>query len=206
MRDAHCSSCSCCKGRPRSVQSETAILDATLQLLEDKLLCNVTIEAIAQKAGVGKATIYKWWPSKAALALDAFLTRTRMTVEIPDTGSAKTDFTESLKSLMRFFTSKTGRVFCQFIAECQIDAEFAHLFREYFLTSRRNAVGVILSRAEARGEIRGDLDRELVLDLIYGPMVYRLLVGQAPVNDAEAEQLIEAIFEGMRKRPEQSEK
>ena len=200
MNDAKCSTC---KGRPRSAQSEAAILDATLQLLEDKLLRHVTIEAIAQKAGVGKATIYKWWPSKAALTLDAFLTRTQMQVAVPDTGAAKVDFTEQLKSLIRFYSSKTGRVFCQFIAECQIDPEFADLFRRGFLTSRRNAVGVILSRGVERGEIRRDLDKDLVLDLIYGPMVYRLLVGHAPVNDTEAEHMIEAIFEGMRKRPDQ---
>jgi AcrR family transcriptional regulator len=181
------------------VQSECAILEATLQLLEEKPLRDVTIEAIAQKAGVGKATIYKWWPTKVALALDAFLTRTRLTVDLPDTGSARVDFTEQLKSLARFYTSKTGRLFCQFIGECQFDPEFAATFRACFLASRRDAVGVILARGVERGEIRGDLDRELVLDLIYGPMLYRLLAGHAPVSDAEVEKMIATLFDGIQK-------
>ena len=193
---------SCCKGRPRSAKSTAAILDATLRLLEDRPLRDTTIEAIAQEAGVGKATIYKWWPSKAHLALEAFLSRTERDVSIPDTGSARTDFEEQLQSLQQFYQSKIGRLFCQFLAEGQIDPEFAAHFRDSFLSSRRKAVGVILERGMARGELAADLDRELALDLLYGPMFYRLLAGHAPVNGGEMAKVVAAVFDGISIRQE----
>ncbi|HVX65945.1 MAG TPA: TetR/AcrR family transcriptional regulator [Bryobacteraceae bacterium] len=190
-----------CRGRQRSAESECAILTATLQLLEQKPLRDITIEAIAQKAGVGKATIYKWWPSKAYVALDSVLTRMEAAVAAPDTGSAKVDFTEQLKSLIRFYTSPAGRIFCQFIAEGQSDPEFAKLFRERFLAPRRDAVRVIWQRGVERGEVRREIDSELVLDLIYGPTIFRLLAGHAPLNDAEAANIVAAVFAGIEKRP-----
>ena len=81
------------RGRQRSEASEEAILTATLSLLKEKPLRDITVEAIARKAGVGKATIYKWWPSKAYVALDAFLRRMNRMVPTPDTGSVESDFT-----------------------------------------------------------------------------------------------------------------
>src|SRR5215469_113770 len=92
-------------GRQRSKESEDAILAATLCLLKEKPLRDITIEEIARKAGVGKATIYKWWPSKAYVALDAFLGKMNKMVPTPDTGSAEGDFKEQLNSLIAFYTS-----------------------------------------------------------------------------------------------------
>src|SRR6201987_3966920 len=129
-----------CRGRPRSEESEVAILDATIQLLSKRPLRDISMEEIARKAGVGKATIYKWWPSKAYVALDAFLRRMNRMVPTPDTGSAENDFREQLYTLITFLTSPTGRIFSQFLAEGQSDAEFATLFRERFFKPRREAV------------------------------------------------------------------
>jgi AcrR family transcriptional regulator len=190
-----------CRGRQRSVQSESATLTATLELLEQRPLRDITIEAIAQKAGVGKATIYKWWPSKAYVALDAVLSRMRATVAAPDTGSAKRDFTEQLKSLLQFYSSPAGRIFRQFLAEGQSDPEFSKLFRERVLAPRREVVSAIWQRGVDRGEILGSLDSELVLDLIYGPTIFRLLAGHGPLNDAVAESMIAAVFGGIQKPP-----
>jgi hypothetical protein len=114
-----------------------------------------------------------------------------------DTGSAKQDFLYQLKSLIRVYSTKTGRIFCQFIAECQSDPQFAKMFRQRFLGPRRAAVRVIWQRGVARGEINPDLDVEMVLDMIYAPMVYRLLTGHAPFTDVEADQLIDAVFAGI---------
>jgi AcrR family transcriptional regulator len=185
------------RGRQRSTESEAAILTATLRLLKSKPLRDITIEEIAQKAGVGKATIYKWWPSKAYVALDAFLRKMFKTVATPDTGSAQKDFTEQLHSVMAFYTSPTGRIFSQFLAEGQSDPEFATLFRERFLQPRREAVGVILDRGIKRGQLNGKLDREIVLDLIYGPTIFRLMAGHGPLNEKEADAMISALFHGI---------
>lgn len=188
------------RGRQRSEESEDAILCATLTLLKKKPLRDITIEAIARKAGVGKATIYKWWPSKAYVALDAFLRKTNRMVPTPDTGSVETDLKEQLQYLTKFYTSPTGRIFGQFLAEAQSDSEFAALFRERFMKPRREIAGVILDRAVKRGEIDGSLDRELVLDLIYGPVIHRVMNMQAPFEPERAEAMVSALFRGIGSR------
>ena len=169
------------RGRHRSLVAESAILRATLYLLERQPLRKVTADAIALRAGVSKATIYKWWSNKSLVALDAYLAGMTEQVPLPDTGSAEQDFTEQLKSVMTFFTTPIGRLFCQFIAEGQSDTNFLELFRNRFLHARRDSARVMWRRGVDRGDIRDDLDSELVLDLIYGPMVWRLLAGHAPV-------------------------
>jgi AcrR family transcriptional regulator len=186
------------RGRHRSVEAEASILKAALYLLERKPLRQVTTDAIAQRAGVSKATIYKWWPNKSMVALDAYLGGMTQRVAIPDTGSAELDFTVQLKSLTAFYKSSLGRIFSQFIAEGQSDPGFLALFRDRFLYARRDAARVMWRRGVDRGEIRKEIDGEIVLDLIYGPMVFRLLAGHGSLNDHESEAMIDAIFGGLR--------
>ena len=187
------------RGRHRSIEAKTAILKATLQLLERKPLRKVTADAIAKRAGVSKATIYKWWPNKTLVALEAYLTGMTERVAAPDTGSAETDFILQLKSVNAFYTSSLGRLFCQFIAEGQSDPGFLALFRERFLYARRDAARVMWRRGVDRGEIREDIDSEIVLDLIYGPMIFRLLAGHGSLNDCESEKMVELVFGGVRR-------
>jgi AcrR family transcriptional regulator len=186
------------RGRQRSVEAETSILKAMLYLLERKPLRQVTTDAIARRAGVSKATIYKWWPNKSLVALDAYLGGMTERVELPDTGSAELDFTVQLKSVTNFYKSPLGRLFCQFIAEGQSDPGFLALFRERFLYARRDAARVMWRRGVDRGEIRKEIDSEIVLDVIYGPMIFRLLAGHGSLNDGESEAMIEAVFGGLR--------
>jgi AcrR family transcriptional regulator len=169
--------------------------------LERQPLRKVTADAIAGRAGVSKATIYKWWPNKSLVALDAFLTGMTEQVLMPDTGSAEVDFTQQLKSVMAFYAGSLGRLFCQFLAEGQSDPEFLTLFRDRFLYARRAAARVMWERGVARGEIRKETDCELVLDLIYGPMVFRLLAGHGSISAQQCEALVQNVFAGVR-RPE----
>jgi AcrR family transcriptional regulator len=186
------------RGRHRSVEAEASILRATLYLLERKPLRQVTMDAIAQRAGVSKATIYKWWPNKSLVAFDAYLRGMTDRVAMPDTGSAETDFAVQLKSVTNFYKSSLGKLFCQFIAEGQSDPGFLALFRDRFLYVRRDSARAMWRRGVDRGEIRKEIDGEIVLDLIYGPMVFRLLAGHGSLNDRESEAMIEAIFGGLR--------
>jgi AcrR family transcriptional regulator len=187
------------RGRQRSEESEDAILCATLQLLKTKPLRDITIDEIARKAGVGKATIYKWWPSKAYVALDAFLRKMNRSVPNPDTGSAEADLKEQIHYLATFYTSPTGRIFGQFLAEAQSDREFAVLLRERFMKPRREIAGVVFDRAVKRGEVDAALDRDLVLDLIYGPVLYRLLIVQSPFGRKRVDALVSTLFQGLRR-------
>jgi len=186
------------RGRHRSLEAEASILKAALDLLERKPLREVTADAIARRAGVSKTTIYKWWPNKNLVALDAYLGGMTERVAIPDTGSAEMDFTVQLKSVTAFYKSPLGRLFCQFIAEGQSNPGFLALFRDRFLYARRDTARVMWRRGVDRGEIRKEIDGEIVLDLIYGPMVFRLLAGHGSLNDHESEAMIEAVFGGLR--------
>jgi AcrR family transcriptional regulator len=186
------------RGRHRSLEAEASILKATLYLLERKPLRQVTVDAIAQRAGVSKATIYKWWPNKNLVALDAYLGGMAERVVMPDTGSAEMDFSLQLKSVTTFYKSSLGRLFCQFIAEGQSDPRFLALFRDRFLYLRRDAARVMWRRGVDRGEIRKEIDGEIVLDLVYGPMVFRLLAGHGSLNDRESEAMVEAVFGGLK--------
>ena len=185
------------RGRRRSLEAEAAILKATLYLLERQPLRKVTADAIARRAGVSKATIYKWWPNKTLVALDAYLAGMTQQVPTPDTGSAEVDFTRQLKSLMAFYTSSLGRLFGQFIAEGQSDPAFLALFRDRFLYARRTAARVMWQRGVDRGEIREEIDGEIVLDMIYGPMIFRLLAGHGSLSDRDSEAVVHAVFGGL---------
>jgi AcrR family transcriptional regulator len=167
--------------------------------LERQPLRKVTADAIAHRAGVSKATIYKWWPNKSLVALDAYLAGMTEQVVMPDTGSAELDFTRQLKSVMAFYTSSLGKLFCQFLAEGQSDPEFLALFRERFLYARRNAARVMWQRGVDRGEIRKEVDSEIVLDLIYGPMIFRLLAGHGSLSDRESEAIVATVFAGLKR-------
>jgi AcrR family transcriptional regulator len=193
-------------GRRRSEESEEAILAATIQLLSQKPLRDISIEEIARKANVGKTTIYKWWPSKAYVALDAFLRKINRMVPMPDTGSVRRDLLEQCRSLIAFFKSPAGRILGQFVAESESDKEFGSLFRELFLKPRREAAGVVFDRGVQRGEIDQNVDRELVLDIIYGSTIFRLFVGHSPLDDKLAEQMVSVLFEGLdKKQPKRAE-
>lgn len=184
-------------GRPRSTASKLAVLRAALDLLHEVSLRDLTIEQIAERAKVGKATIYKWWPSKAFVALEALLSSIERAVTTADTGSAQQDFLLQLKALIRFYGSPAGHIFRQFIVEGQADDAFAKAYREQFLEPRRAAVRVIWRRGVERGEIDEKFDCELVIDMIYAPLVYRLLLGHQPFGAEEATKLTEAIFGGL---------
>ena len=185
------------RGRQRSTVAQTAVLKATMELLEERPLSSVTAEDIASKAGVSKATLYKWWPNKNRIALDAFLAQMAEDVPIPDTGSARLDFLEQLKNAIRFYTSPRGRVLSQFIAEGRSDPELLKAFQVRFQEPRRKAVQMMWERGVARGELRTDIDAGTVIDLLFGPIVYRLMTEHGPMNDAAAEMLVEAVFSGI---------
>ena len=183
-------------GRGRSAESEAAVMTATADLLKEMPLRDLTIEEIAKRAGVGKATIYKWWPSKASVALDAYLKIMHHKVTVPDTGSFLEDVTLQLRSVMRFYASPDGDTFRQFLAEAQSDPEFKKMFLERFLVPRRDATRVMWERAVKRGEVDPGMDVEITMDLIYGPLIFRLLSGHAALNNAKAAAIVRAAFFG----------
>lgn len=185
-------------GRPRSEETRTDILNASYDLLIENGFAAVTVEKIAERAKVSKATIYKWWPNKAAVVMDGFLNATNVEFPIPDTGSAFEDMFIQVNNFAEFLTSRKGNVITEIIAEGQYDTKLADIYREAYFTPRRDISKQILQRGISRGELRKDLNIEVSIDLIWGPIFYRLLITGEVIDDAFIKKLINYAFEGIR--------
>jgi AcrR family transcriptional regulator len=188
------------RGRPRSETAQTAILSATIALLLDEGLHAMSMDDVAERAGVSKATIYRWWASKELLALDALSTEWAAPVATKrtDTGSLRGDLLAILRPWIRQLNEKPyGRVIAGLVAEAQIDPEFATLYNEHFVQPRRDAARRSLLRAAARGEIPADTDFEVSLDLLYGPIYHRVLHLHAPLNDRFTKDVVDAVIKAV---------
>jgi AcrR family transcriptional regulator len=184
-------------GRPRSEQSRRAVLRATSQLINEVGLRAMTTDEIASRSGVSKATIYKWWPTKYAVAVEAFLSQMDAQSADPDTGSAREDFRRTLRGLMRFYRSKNGRAYAQLVGEAQFDPRIGKELREHLIGSRRQVMRAILKRGVERGELSPDVDAEVAVDLIFGPAMYRLIAGHAPLNNASADAIVDTAMRAL---------
>lgn len=175
------------RGRPRSATAHQAILDAALGELRERGYAALTIEGIAGRAGVGKQTIYRWWSSKADVVLDAVLDLASTRIIVPDEGSLSDDLVAFLRATFRQRGERP--VLIGLMAEAILDPTFATQFRDRFLFSRRAALRSILQRAVERGEVAAELDLELLIDVVYGVLWYRLLLDHAPITEAAGQQL-----------------
>jgi len=174
-------------GRPRSETTRRAIQSAAIDELREKGYAALTIEGIAARAGAGKQTIYRWWPSKADVVLDAMLTEAANAIAVPDTGSLADDL---LAFLTETFRQRGQRpVLVGLMAQALLDPVFATAFRERFLFGRRAELRRILGRAAARGEISPEVEPELLIDVVYGVLWYRLLLDHAPLDEEAGRQL-----------------
>jgi len=189
------------RGRPRSAKAQQAILAAAIELLLEQGLHAMSMDDVAERAGVSKATIYRWWASKELLAVDALATEwaTATPSSERDTGSLRGDLLARFRPWLRQLNGKPfGRVIAGLIAEAQTDPEFAKLYREHFVQPRRDATRALLLRAIDRGEIPANTNLEVTLDLLYGPIYHRLLHGHAPLNDRFVRQVIDAVIAAVR--------
>jgi AcrR family transcriptional regulator len=163
-------------GRPRSEQARLSILRSTLKLLARKGFSELTIEAVAAHAGVGKATVYRWWPDKAALIADAFASNTTPNLHFPDTGSLRRDMSQQMQQLIKIFRSRRGRIVSAMLGAGQSDRSLIAAFRERFMMPRRQEAYATLRRAIKRGQLRKNVNMDLLLDSLYGPIYMRFLI------------------------------
>ncbi len=157
------------------------------------------MDAIAERAGVSKATIYRWWPTKEALALDALYYEWAAASDPGrDTGSLKGDLLALLRRWVRRVGSRPyARVIAALIEEARTDPKFAEEYLDRLVRPRRAQATSVFTRALDRGEIRADLDIEVALDLIYGALYHRLLHGHAPLDDTFVAQVVEMAVDGL---------
>ncbi|MFI9718345.1 TetR/AcrR family transcriptional regulator [Streptomyces sp. NPDC052396] len=181
-------------GRRRNEHVRQAILDAALRLLASAQGEHIGVAAIAQEAGVGKQTIYRWWPSKGAVLLEALTWRAREAVPVPDTGSLRADLRAAIAATFSGAQhSSTAPALRTLAREAAADPHLAELMRE-FTAARRDSLRGVLARGQERGELAADRDLDLMVDQIYGVFWYRFLLGHAPLTEETAERLTDSLI------------
>jgi AcrR family transcriptional regulator len=192
------------RGRPRSERSHRAILEAAKDLLEERGFVDLTIDEVAQRAGVSKPTIYRRWPTKGTLVFAAFSAQFLARQPVPNTGSLRGDLLAALRAWIRVVKGTvTGRTLVGLIAEAQRDPALAQIWREQFIGPVRAHHRVMIDRALERGEISPNADPEIILDLTYGSAYHRLLQSHLPLTDRFARGVVETVVAGA--RPEGSD-
>jgi AcrR family transcriptional regulator len=185
-------------GRPRSERARQAILSSTLEFLERKEngFADLTIEYVAAKASVGKATVYRWWPTKAALVADAFAGSVTQKLHFPDTGSVCNDMSQQMHQLVKILRSRRGHIVSAILGAGQSDSTLISAFRERFLKPRRAEAYATLRRGMVRGELPENLDLDHVLDALYGPIYMRFLIRHDHLTPGFVDQQCELVLRG----------
>jgi AcrR family transcriptional regulator len=187
------------RGRPRSERSHRAIIDATNELLKERGFVDLTIDEVALRAKVSKATIYRRWPSKGTLVFEAFSADFLNRQPLPSGGSLHADLLAALRAWIKVNNGTvTGRTLAGLIAEVQRDPELAVIWRESFVGPVRVHHRAMVDRAIERGEISADVDAEVVLDMLYGPAYHRLLQSHLALSDQFAQAVVDTLVAGVR--------
>jgi AcrR family transcriptional regulator len=186
-------------GRPRSPKIQQAILKAAADLVLENGFKSLSIDAISARADVGRMTIYRRWPNKAAIIMDAFVARVD-----PDTLflPAKT-YMESIRlqmrTMARAFRGKDGALIRALLAEAQFDPELAAALRERWTMPRRRMAIAYFQQGIKEGFLRTDVDPDAVIDVLYAPIYYRLQMGTGPLSDAYVDEIFDHAMKGLRK-------
>lgn len=186
------------RGRPRSERARRAVLAAAGELMLEGGINAATIEAIAERAGVSKATIYKWWPSRGAVALDGFLAQAQDTITVPEGLSTREALRYQVRALVRLFrNTPSGPLMRALVSQAESDPEIARAVRERWLAPRRAVTAEIVHAGIAAGELRPDADPGVACDQLFAPIYHRLIFGHEPLDDELADRLVDQAVTGL---------
>ncbi|GIG91296.1 TetR/AcrR family transcriptional regulator [Plantactinospora endophytica] len=183
-------------GRPRDPQIDRAVLDATLAVLDDVGYVALTVEEVARRAGTTKPAIYRRFANRPRLVLAALAVRLG-TARAPDTGCTLCDLHEGITIFVTLFDRIRPDVLAPLLADCASVTALRETFMTTLFTPPRAAVAEMVDRATARGDLRADVDRELVLDMLGALVHYRALFGHAATGSADVERAVEALLRGV---------
>src|SRR5216683_145698 len=186
------------RGRPRSqaAESHAAIMDAVYELLQKRPASKLTMDAVATRAKVGKPTLYKWWPSKAALIMAMFQERLAGKLEAPKGPTAEGVIRAKMRHLIKEFNGLFGKVMADLIAEGQSDPSILEELYERHIKLRRESTVADIERGKANGEFAADVDPGLLIDAIFGPIYYRMLLRLGPLTEQYGNGLISQAVRG----------
>jgi AcrR family transcriptional regulator len=160
------------------------------------------VDAIAEHSSAGKATIYRWWPNKAAVLIEAFRERIAEELPFPDTGDFRSDIRQLLHDFSEIiYWGRRAKVFRSFIAGAQADPEIAQAFRDIWIRPRRAEARRFFERSIAAGIADPGLDPDLAVEMIFSPLYYRLLTGWGPITPEYLDQLVDTVLHGYLARP-----
>ena len=189
-------------GRPRDQEARNAILQASLSLMKEHGYQSLTIEKIAKRAGTGKTTIYRWWPTKGAVVGEAFFRYISPEIEFPSLSemSACESIRRQMQALARAFRGPHGDLLRALIAEAQFDSELSDALLNTWMLPRRELATEILKAGIASGELRSDIDLNVTIDALYGGLYYRFLIPYAPLSAEFARELADVVLHGLVKQ------
>jgi AcrR family transcriptional regulator len=165
--------------------------------MDEMAFAHVTAEAIAERAGASKATIYRWWPNKAAVVIEAFRDAFAPQLPLRNSGSLREDLTRQVRNFARMLSGRGGRMLRSFIVAARSDADVAAAFRSIWSDPRRAEAKQMLRQKQTNGQLRPNADLDLVLDSLYGPLYYRFLVKNEAPSQRYAEALAELVIQGL---------
>jgi AcrR family transcriptional regulator len=184
------------RGRPRSDRAHRAILDATRELLVESGFSRLRLEHVAAQAGVGKATIYRRWPTREALVLELLMELAAPHIEIEDVGDTHAELLAATTHAMRALTETPfGPVIRALLSHIASNPALGDPFRAAVVQARRNAVAQVLARGTARGDLRPDADPDVATELLVGPVYFRLMFGGELTHEF-AERVVDAVSRG----------
>jgi AcrR family transcriptional regulator len=179
------------RGPKRDPEVQQRILDATRELIAVDGPNKVTIDQITAHAGVGRQTIYRWWPTRTALVIDSLEQAVRAESPTPDAGSARLNLRTQMRRVARLLASPIGSIIQELIANGQGDPVAAEQFRERFFNERRKRAAATITDGIQSGELRSNLDIETVIDMLYSPLWLRMLIGHQPLTQAAADRVLD---------------
>ena len=186
----------------RGLKTTRTILRASLELGEELGFEGLTIEGLAARTGIAKTTIYRRWPNVGAIVMDAFLGDITRLAAIQTRATARESFTASMRLLAKAYRGRLGKILRPLLGRAQTDENLREAVRTRWIEPRREVAREIICRAMQSGELRADLDPDIVLDALYGPFYHRLLVPykNSVISDAFIDTLVDTVFNGLKPR------
>lgn len=186
------------RGRRPADEVRADVLRAVKELLWSEGSAAVTYESVARRAGVSKTTLYKWWPSKGALALDGYFHAVKGTLAFHDTGDIRADLTDQLRHFAHITTATpAGRILTELIGQSQTDEELAVAYRARYSAERRRLAVERMRRAQDAGQIRPTVDLQVLVDQLWGAVYHRLLIPDEPITDGFVTALVGNLLDGV---------
>lgn len=187
------------RGRRPADEVRAEILTAAGDILFEQGMAAFTIDKVSSRSGASKMTIYKWWPSKGALALDGYFHRVEPDLRFADTGDVEADLRAQLHSLVHVLhDSPAGTVIAQLIGQAQSDPDLKTAYLQRYSSPRRDLGAAALLRGKERGQLREDLDPQAVIDQLWGACYHRLLLPDHPLTEEFVDTLVDNLFRGIR--------